>query len=80
MVTTQRSGLEVFNTQGCAACHTIDGVGGTGGPDLSRAGFRWDKEAIRTQIVTPKDRSMPAYDKLSPQALDDLVEYLSSLQ
>jgi ubiquinol-cytochrome c reductase cytochrome b subunit len=80
MVTTQLSGLEVFNTQGCAACHTIDGVGGTGGPDLSRAGFRWDKEAIRTQIVTPKDRSMPPYDKLPPQALDDLVEYLSSLQ
>ena len=80
MVVTQLSGLEVFNTQGCAACHTIDGVGGTGGPDLSRAGFRWDKDAIRAQIVTPKDRSMPAYDKLSPQALDDLVEYLVSLQ
>ncbi len=80
MVTTQLSGLEVFNTQGCAACHTIDGVGGTGGPDLSRAGFRWDEASIRTQIVTPKDKSMPAYDKLSPQALDDLVEYLISLQ
>jgi ubiquinol-cytochrome c reductase cytochrome b subunit len=80
MVTTQLSGLEVFNTQGCAACHTIDGVGGTGGPDLSRAGFRWDEASIRSQIVTPKDTSMPAYDKLSPQALDDLVAYLISLQ
>jgi nitric oxide reductase subunit C len=80
MVTTQLSGLEVFNSQGCAACHTIDGVGGTGGPDLSRAGFRWDEASIRSQIVTPKDESMPAYDKLSPQALDDLVEYLVSLQ
>jgi ubiquinol-cytochrome c reductase cytochrome b subunit len=80
MVTTQLSGLEVFNSQGCAACHTIDGVGGTGGPGLSRAGFRWDEASIRAQIVTPKDESMPAYDKLSPQALDDLVAYLVSLQ
>jgi ubiquinol-cytochrome c reductase cytochrome b subunit len=80
MVTTQLSGLEVFNSQGCAACHTIDGVGGTGGPGLSRAGFRWDEASIRAQIVTPKDASMPAYDKLSPQALDDLVAYLVSLQ
>jgi ubiquinol-cytochrome c reductase cytochrome b subunit len=80
MVTTQLSGLEVFNTQGCAACHTIDGVGGTGGPDLSRAGFRWDEASIRSQIVTPKDSSMPSYYRLSPGALDDLVQYLVSLQ
>ena len=80
MVTTQLSGLEVFNSQGCAACHTIDKVGGTGGPDLSRAGHRWGADAIRTQIVTPQDNSMPAYDKLTQQELDDLVTYLNSLQ
>ena len=80
MTTTQLSGLEVFNTQGCAACHTIDHVGGTGGPDLSRAGHRWATDAIQTQIVTPQDNSMPAYDKLSQQELTDLVTFLSSLQ
>jgi len=80
MTTTQLSGLEVFNQQGCAACHTIDGVGGTGGPGLSKAGFRWDAAAIRAQIVTPKDPRMPAYSHLSPQDLDDLVNYLVSLQ
>ena len=80
MVTTQLSGLEVFNTQGCAACHTVDKVGGTGGPDLSRAGHRWGADAMRTQIVTPQDNSMPAYDKLTQQELDDLVAYLNSLQ
>ena len=80
MTTTQLSGLEVFNQQGCAACHTIDGVGGTGGPGLSKAGFRWSASAIRKQIVTPKDPRMPAYMHLSPQDLDDLVNYLASLQ
>jgi ubiquinol-cytochrome c reductase cytochrome b subunit len=73
-------GLAVFNDQGCTACHQIRGVGGSTGPDLSRAGFRWDTEAIRTQIVTPKDSRMPAYDGLTQQQLDDLVTYLSSLK
>jgi len=36
--------------------------------------------AIRKQIVTPKDPRMPAYMHLSPQDLDDLVNYLVSLQ
>jgi ubiquinol-cytochrome c reductase cytochrome b subunit len=80
MTTTQVSGLEVFNTQGCAACHTIDGVGGTGGPELTKAGFRWSKAAIKKQILTPKDPSMPSYSHLSDQDLNDLVEYLFSLQ
>jgi len=80
MTTTQLSGLEVYNRQGCAACHTIDGVGGTGGPGLSRAGFRWTEAAIRKQIVTPKDTSMPSYSKLSPQEFDDLVAFLVSMQ
>ncbi|MFN8623239.1 MAG: cytochrome b N-terminal domain-containing protein [Chloroflexota bacterium] len=76
----QLAGLAVFNAQGCTACHTIDGVGGTGGPGLSRAGFRWDEAAIRRQIVTPKDTDMPSYAKLSQQELDDLVAFLVSLQ
>jgi len=80
MTTTALSGLEVFNTQGCAACHTIDGVGGTGGPGLSRAGFRWNETDIRKQILTPKDTSMPSYAKLSQQQVDDLVAFLVSLK
>ena len=81
MTTTQLSGLEVYNRQGCAACHSIDGVGGTGGPGLSRAGTRYEASDIRQQIVSPDDpQKMPGYPRLSQQQLDDLVEMLVSLQ
>lgn len=80
MTAAQLSGLTVFNEQGCTACHQIRGTGGIAGPDLSRAGFRWEAVDIRRQIVTPKDDQMPAYDGLSQQQLDDLVTYLTSLK
>jgi ubiquinol-cytochrome c reductase cytochrome b subunit len=80
MTAGQLAGLQVFNDEGCTACHQIHGVGGHTGPDLSKAGFRWEAADIRTQIVTPKNNKMPAYDKLSPESLDALVEYLTSLK
>jgi len=80
MSSQELAGLKVYNEQGCTACHQIRGVGGQTGPDLSRAGFRWDAEAIRRQIVTPKDERMPAYGGLSQEQLDDLVTFLESLK
>ncbi len=76
----QLAGLKVFNDEGCTACHQIHGVGGHTGPDLSRAGFRWEPVDIKRQILTPKDEKMPAYDKLSPESLDALMTYLLSLK
>jgi ubiquinol-cytochrome c reductase cytochrome b subunit len=80
MTAPQLAGLEVYNTQGCTACHQIHGIGGHTGPDLSRAGYRWEPVDIRKQIVSPKDDRMPAYDGLNPQQVDDLVAYLTSLR
>ena len=80
MTDQEKAGLKVFNDQGCTACHQIRGIGGHTGPDLSKAGFRWELVDIRSQIVTPKDEDMPAYDKLAQPQLDDLVTYLGSLK
>ena len=80
MTAQQLEGLKVFNASGCVSCHAIRGVGGNSGPDLSRAGHRWAEDAIRTQIVTPKDDQMPAFDSLTPQQLDDLVTFLFSMK
>jgi len=80
MTVTDLSGLAVFNDQGCASCHAVHGLGGTSGPDMSRAGARWSSSHIRENIVMPEDDEMPAYDKLTEQQLDDLVSYLKSLE
>lgn len=80
MTVSELSGLAVYNDQGCAACHTVRGLGGSSGPDMSRAGARWSESHIREAIVMPEDDEMPAFDKLSGQQLDDLVVYLRSLQ
>ena len=79
MSAPELAGLQVYNEQGCTACHQINGLGGQAGPDLSRAG-RLDEADVRRQIVTPEGDEMPAYDGLSPQQLDDLVAFLKSLR
>jgi len=80
MTVSELSGLAVYNTQGCAACHTVRGLGGTSGPDVSRAGARWSEKHIREAIVMPEDEEMPSFDKLTDQQLDDLVTFLTSLE
>lgn len=80
MTEQQLEGLKVYNGVGCSSCHLIGGIGGTSGPDLSRAGDRWGAEAMRTQIVSPGDSEMPAFDGLTAQQLDDLLSFLTSLK
>ncbi len=47
------SGPALFRSQGCIACHTIDGQGGQVGPNLSHVGLQRSLSWIKTQIVTP---------------------------
>ncbi len=80
MSAQQLEGLKIYNAEGCSSCHALRGIGGTSGPDLSRAGYRWDAASIRAQIVTPKDVKMPAFDGLTDKQLDDLLAFLTSLK
>lgn len=71
-------GDEVFTTNGCLHCHSIDNVGGHRGPDLSGVGRRSSKVAMRKQIVHGS-KAMPAYgDVLTHSQIDDLLSYLRS--
>jgi quinol-cytochrome oxidoreductase complex cytochrome b subunit len=73
-------GLTDFNTQGCTACHSVDGVGGDAGDDLSTIGADLNADDLRSQIVSPDTVEMPAFDQLTTEQLDDLVAFLQSLK
>jgi mono/diheme cytochrome c family protein len=69
-------GAADFTSTGCYHCHTIRGVGGHRGPDLSGVGRRKSKAALRTQILIGS-KAMPGFgDVLTPQEVKDLVAYL----
>ncbi|MGD0156919.1 MAG: cytochrome c [Terracidiphilus sp.] len=71
-------GAAIFSESGCQHCHTIGGVGGHKGPDLSNVGRRRSKAAMRQQIVYGS-KVMPAFkDDLEPDELNDLIAYLRS--
>jgi mono/diheme cytochrome c family protein len=71
-------GAAVFSESGCQHCHSIGGVGGHKGPDLSGVGRRKSKAEMRQQIVYGS-KVMPAFgDDLEPSELKDLIAYLKS--
>ncbi len=47
------SGSSLFSSEGCVACHTINGNGGQVGPNLSHIGSQRSLSWIKTQIVNP---------------------------
>jgi mono/diheme cytochrome c family protein len=71
-------GEAVFTSCGCAHCHSIRGVGGAKGPDLSSVGRRLKKESMRKQIVDGSKRMPPFGDDLQTQEIKDLIAYLHS--
>jgi cbb3-type cytochrome oxidase cytochrome c subunit len=79
-----KPGEAIFKAQGCSACHMIEGVGGTVGPDLTKVGGRRDKGWIEEQLKNPKshnpDSIMPSYAKLREKDREDLADYLSGLK
>jgi quinol-cytochrome oxidoreductase complex cytochrome b subunit len=76
-------GKALFDKMGCASCHTIAGVGGTRGPDLTTFGSRPDaRERVLLHFsgVARGDQSiMPGYE-LAPEELEALSTYLLSLK
>lgn len=79
-----QKGLQVYEEQGCAACHTINNAGGAAGPDLSRVGRQRTADWLRGFITDPTtvnpNSEMPAYDYLTPEELEALIAYLQTLK
>ena len=75
------SGVQIFQSAGCTACHSVEGTGGTIGPALSRGALREKGRAwIVHQIRNPRSHNpntlMPAFTSLSSRQVDTLVSYL----
>lgn len=47
------AGKELFEREGCAGCHVVNGVGGRGGPDLSEVGAVRAPQHLRQSISDP---------------------------
>jgi len=78
-------GAELYQAQGCAACHKINGQGGTAGPDLSdepdkRRSADWLAAQIRSAKAHNASSIMPPYPSLSQEQVDNLVAYMLSLR
>ncbi len=78
-------GAQLFQSLSCISCHRINGAGGTVGPDLSSGVLRGkSRERLITQIRDPKKNDptsiMPAFNSLSDQQVNELVDYLLALE
>lgn len=76
-------GKTLFDKMGCASCHSIAGVGGTRGPDLTTFGSRPDaRERVLLHfsgVAQTGSSIMPGYE-LAPEELEALSTYLLSLK
>jgi ubiquinol-cytochrome c reductase cytochrome b subunit len=69
-------GAELFAAQGCISCHSIDGVGGHRGPELTAIGSRLSEDELIWRISIG-GRNMPPYgDTLTPEEIENLVAFL----
>ena len=77
-------GRAIFLAQHCNSCHTVDGIGGQIGPDLSHVGSRRSVEWIADQIDDPRrhnqDSIMPGFATLPATEKQELARYLAGLK
>ncbi len=81
----ESKGDRLFWNNRCKECHTINGKGGSSGPNLTYVGGKRSRDYIVQQIKDPKSHNpntdMPSFrDKLSDQEINDLADYLSGLK
>jgi mono/diheme cytochrome c family protein len=73
------SGKQVFQTAGCAGCHTLADAGSTGtvGPNLDQA--KPPKSLVVTRVTNGMGAMPPFKGTLSPQQIQSVADYVSSV-
>ncbi|HXY53952.1 MAG TPA: c-type cytochrome [Nitrospirota bacterium] len=77
------AGQLVYQAQGCSNCHSISGIGGTSGPDLTKVGSRRDRDWLIGHFKDPqkyvKNSAMPPVTA-SNEEIDQLTAYMLTLK
>lgn len=78
-------GQQVYQSQGCSACHNINGIGGTSGPELTRVGtlgkdVAWHVKHLKEPRSVVPNSAMPPYADVPDDDLKSLAAYLVTLQ
>ncbi|MBX9670437.1 MAG: cytochrome c [Candidatus Obscuribacterales bacterium] len=85
-----RKGLIAFKESGCAACHSIGGMGGRRGPELDGIGARLSRANIENRVSNgailffgdkeykPTEYAMPP-SQLAPEQIAQITEFLLTL-
>lgn len=70
--------LTAWRSQGCQTCHSLFGLGGHTGPDLTNVISRTSPEFVRAMIrIGPP--GMPDYAHLGETTVDAIVTYLGQV-
>ncbi|MFH1382900.1 MAG: c-type cytochrome [Chloroflexota bacterium] len=75
-------GQQIYNQIDCAYCHSINGVGGSIGPDLTSVGGQLDKQQLETYLQNPHamiPTSLHPKLQFTPEELQALSAYLATL-
>jgi len=78
-------GQQIYQSQGCSGCHTISGIGGTSGPDLTNVGktgkdVEWHVKHLKNPRSVIPNSAMPPYVGLPDDDIKSLAAYLVTLQ
>jgi sulfur oxidation c-type cytochrome SoxX len=79
-------GRDVFEKQGCMACHNLDLKGGAIAPSLSNFAERWNGSAdqLKAKLLNPQsivpNSIMPSFARLRDEELNGVVSYLLTLK
>jgi len=76
-------GQRIYQSLGCSACHTINGIGGTTGPDLTKIGALRDRAWLVGHFKDPgkfvKNSPMPKVE--APDGdIEKLTDYMLTLK
>ncbi|HXV79063.1 MAG TPA: c-type cytochrome [Candidatus Binatia bacterium] len=83
-------GSQLFAAKGCLRCHSISGVGGTGGPDLGQstlkrslldiAGVMWNHSPGMAHVLEERHTTRPLFKAAEMASLISFLYYIGSLE